>query len=91
VERFNPPIFWAPQLTSSRATGRSYIPETSFIKNINLNASIETFISIKSGNGYTWQFGPQFRKQLLSTNNNQYTVEERLNNYGLKFGVSKTF
>lgn len=70
---------------------KSYIPETSFIKNLNLNATIETFISIKSGNGYTWQFGPQFRKQLLSTNSNQYTVEERLNNYGLKIGVSKTF
>lgn len=70
---------------------KSYIPETSFIKNLNLNASIETFISIKSGKGYTWQFGPQFRKQLFSTNNNQYTVEERLNNYGLKIGVSKTF
>ena len=55
----------------------------------NFNAGFETFVSFKS-NGLTWQIGPQFRKQLFTTNSKTFAVEEKLLNYGIKFGVSKT-
>ena len=68
---------------------RNYVKETSMLNKWNLNAGFETFISFKA-NGLTWQIGPQFRTQLFSTNSKKFAVEERLINYGLKFGVSKT-
>ena len=68
---------------------RNYVKEPSLLNKWNLNAGLETFITFKS-NGLTWQVGPQFRKQLFSTNSKQYIVEERLLNYGIKLGVSKT-
>jgi hypothetical protein len=55
----------------------------------NLNAGFETFIAYKV-NGLTWQIGPQFRKQLFSTNSKTYAVGEKLVNYGFKIGVTKT-
>lgn len=67
---------------------RNYVKETSLINNWNVNAGFETFITFKS-NGLTYQLGPQFRTQLFSTNSKKYTVEERLFNFGLKFGISK--
>jgi len=68
---------------------RNYVRETSMLNKWNLNAGIETFISYKV-NGLTWQVGPQFRTQLFTTNSRKFAVEERLVNYGLKVGVSKT-
>ncbi len=67
----------------------NYVKETSFLNKWNLNAGFETFITFKS-KGLNWQVGPQFRTQLFSTNSNILAVEEKLVNYGLKFGVSKT-
>ena len=67
----------------------NYVKETSMLNRWNLNAGFETFIAYKV-NGLTWQIGPQFRKQLFSTNSKTYAVEERLVNYGLKIGVTKT-
>ncbi|MEO6548405.1 MAG: hypothetical protein ABIN94_10410 [Ferruginibacter sp.] len=68
---------------------RYYVKETSLLNRWNMNAAFETFISYKS-NGITYQLGPQFRSQLLSTNNRKYVVEEKLHSYGLKFGIIKT-
>lgn len=67
---------------------RNYIKETSLLNRWNLNAGFETFISYKT-NGFTLQFGPQFRKQIFTTNSKRYTIEEKLTNYGFKFGISK--
>lgn len=67
----------------------NYVKETSMLNRWNLNAGFETFVSFRS-NGLTWQIGPQFRKQLFSTNSKTFAVEEKLVNYGVKFGVSKT-
>ena len=75
-------------LLSSDAS--AYIKENSFLNRFNMNAGIGTFISYVK-NGYTWQMGPTFRKQLFSTNSRTYTVEERLNNYGFMIGMSKRF
>ena len=67
----------------------NYVKETSMLTRWNFNAGFETFVSFKS-NGLTWQIGPQFRKQLFTTNSKTFAVEEKLLNYGIKFGVSKT-
>lgn len=68
---------------------RNYIKETSLLNRWNLNASFETFLSYKTDNGVTFQFGPQFRTQLFTTNTKQYIIQEKLNNYGFKFGITK--
>lgn len=62
--------------------------EASAINNWNLNAGFETFVTYKI-NGLTWQLGPQFRYQLMSTYDKAHTVNENLANYGVKLGVSK--
>ena len=67
---------------------RNYIKESSLLNKWNLDAGFETFISYKT-NGFTLQFGPQFRKQLFTTNNKNYFIQEHLTNYGFKFGISK--
>ena len=67
----------------------NYVKETSMINRWNVNAGFETFISYKV-NGLTWQLGPQFRTQLISTNSKNFAVKEKLVNYGLKVGVTKT-
>jgi hypothetical protein len=68
---------------------RSYVNENSLLNHFNLNAGFETYISFKTAAGLTWQIGPQFRKQLFSTNSKQFSIEERLMSYGLKIGISK--
>lgn len=67
---------------------RNFIKETSLLNRWNLNAGFETFVSYKTENGITFQFGPQFRQQLFNTNR-QYIIQEKLNNYGFKFGITK--
>ena len=67
---------------------RNYIKESSLLNRLNLDAGFETFVSYKT-NGFTLQFGPQFRKQLFTTNNKNYFIQEHLTNYGFKFGISK--
>ena len=68
---------------------RNYVKESSMLNRWNMNAGFETFITYQL-NGLTWQVGPQFRSQLFSTNSRKYAVEEKLLNFGLKFGVTKT-
>jgi len=70
------------------ADRRNYAQNKTMLSRFNLNAGLETYISFKTSN-YTWQVGPQFRTQIFSTNNKLYSVEERLQNYGFKIGVSK--
>jgi len=67
----------------------NYVKETSMLNRWNLNAGFETNIAYKA-KGLTYQIGPQFRTQVYSTNSKNYAVEEKLVNFGLKFGVSKT-
>ncbi len=67
---------------------RNYVKESSMFNRWNLNAGFETFITYKS-NGITYEIGPQFRSQLFSTNK-RFAIEEKLQNFGIKFGVIKT-
>ncbi len=67
---------------------RNFIKETSLLNHFNLNAGFETFISYKLS-GFTLQIGPEFRKQLFTTNSKTYTVQEKLTTYGIKFGITK--
>ncbi|MFZ4057854.1 MAG: hypothetical protein ACOYKE_06930 [Ferruginibacter sp.] len=68
---------------------RNYVEETSMLNHWNINANLETFITYKANNNLTWQIGPQYRRQLFTTNKKVYAVEERLTGYGIKLGVSK--
>ena len=67
---------------------RNYVKENSMLNRFNLNAGFETYLSFKTSN-YTWQIGPQFRSQIFSTNSKLYSIEERLQSYGFKIGISK--
>ena len=67
---------------------RNFVKENSMINRWNLNTAIETFITYKA-NGFTWQLGPQFRRQLFSTTDKRFIIQEKLLNYGIKIGVSK--
>ena len=67
---------------------RYYVKDNSMLNKWNLNAGFETFLSYKT-NGLIYQIGPQFRTQLLSTNNKKFAVEERLIGFGLKLGITK--
>ena len=68
--------------------GRNYVKENSMLNRFNMNAGFETYLSFKK-DGYTLQVGPQLRTQLFSTNSKMFTIEERLQGYGLKIGISK--
>ena len=68
--------------------GRNYVKDNSMLNHFNMNAGFETYLSFKK-DGYTLQVGPQFRTQLFSTNSKMFTIEERLQGYGLKIGISK--
>ncbi len=68
---------------------QSYTHEPSLVRRWNMNTSAEAFVSYNTG-GITWQVGPQFRYQILSSYSSQYPIKENLMEYGVKIGVSKT-
>ncbi|MGG9961600.1 outer membrane beta-barrel protein [Ferruginibacter sp. SUN106] len=72
------------------ADRKNYVADPSLIRKWNLNSGFETYINYKM-DGFTFQAGPQFRYQLLSTYYNKYTVKENLYNVGLKIGILKNF
>ncbi|MFT3681778.1 MAG: hypothetical protein QM791_16015 [Ferruginibacter sp.] len=68
---------------------QNYVKDNSMLRRLNMNAAFETYITYKTSSGYTWQFGPQYRMQLSSTNNKYYGIGEKLASYGFKVGISK--
>jgi hypothetical protein len=68
---------------------KNYINDPSMLRRLNINSSIETFLSYRMKNGATLNAGPQFRYQLLSTYNKRYVYDEKLYNIGFKIGISK--
>ncbi len=69
---------------------KNYIQSPDLARGFNVHTNFEAFISYKTG-GLKWQIGPQFRSQLLSSYSNQYRIREYLTEYGIKFGVTKSF
>jgi hypothetical protein len=72
------------------ADKRYYIKDNSLLNRAGLYASVETYLSFNRA-GYSWQVGPEFRTNLLSTNTRLYNVLERLNGLGIKAGFTKKF
>ncbi len=72
------------------ADKRYYVKDNSLLNKAGLYAAFETYLSFSRGN-YSWQLGPQFRTNLLSTNTRLYNVLEHLNGLGLKAGFTKKF
>lgn len=68
----------------------SYVKEPSLMRRWNVNGALEAFLSYKTRSGLRWQIGPEFRYQMLSTYNSQYSIREHLKGYGLKFGIVKS-
>jgi hypothetical protein len=57
----------------------------------NINGGIETFISYHAGKRIRLNAGPQLRYQLLSSYRNEFMLNERLYNIGIKLGISSRF
>jgi len=68
---------------------KNYVPTNEFMNHFNVNTGLETFLSVKTKSGYTWNIGPQFRRQVFTTNNKVYSIQEKLFSYGIKLGISK--
>ncbi|HEX8331123.1 MAG TPA: outer membrane beta-barrel protein [Segetibacter sp.] len=68
---------------------KNYIENPQMTRKWNLNANLESYLSIKSGS-YKWQLGPQLRYQMLPTSLKKYPIKEYLIDYGVKIGVSKS-
>ena len=73
------------------ADRKNYVADPTMLRRFNMNGGIETFISYKVGNGVTVNAGPQFRYQLMSSYEDQYTYDEKLYNIGLKLGITTSF
>lgn len=69
---------------------KNYSENPDLVRSFNINSNIETYISFKAGD-FKWQIGPQLRYQPYSTFIPQYPIKEHLLDYGIKFGLSKTF
>ncbi|RYG05625.1 MAG: hypothetical protein EOO02_03245 [Chitinophagaceae bacterium] len=67
----------------------NYTKEPSLVRRWNVNTAAEAFLSYNTGT-ISWQVGPQFRYQLLSTYSSRYPIRENLMEYGVKIGVTKT-
>jgi hypothetical protein len=68
---------------------KNYVGDKSMLNRLNINAGFEAYVTYKTENGYTLQFGPQYRTQLFSNNIKSFSIGERIVNYGFKVGVSK--
>ena len=69
---------------------KNYSEKPDLVRAFNINSNVETYISFKAGD-FKWQVGPQLRYQPYSTFKAQYPIKEHLLDYGIKFGLSKTF
>jgi hypothetical protein len=69
---------------------KNYMKQPDLVRNFNLNAAIEAFVTYKVSPGTTLQAGPQLRYQMLSGTTKQYPIREHLMDFGLKVGVVKT-
>lgn len=70
---------------------KNYISDNSLRRKWNLNTGIESYLTYKTDAGISLLAGPQFRYQVFSSYNNQYSYKENLYNIGMKIGVIKKF
>lgn len=57
----------------------------------NLNSNFETYLSLRINKNSFFNAGPQFRYQLFSRYNNLINPYNNSYNFGMKFGISKSF
>lgn len=69
---------------------KNYMKQPDLVRNWNINAAIEAFVTYKVAPGVTMQAGPQLRYQMLPGTTKQYPIREHLMDFGLKVGVVKT-
>lgn len=73
------------------ADSKNYVYDSKFLRKWNINAGVEAFVSYKTKRGITFNAGPQFRYQFLSSYKSKYTYDEKLYNIGIKFGMVRNF
>lgn len=70
---------------------KHYIEDDSYLRSWNLNVGAETYLGYRLNNGLQLNLGPQYRQQLFSTYNDNYRIQEKLYNIGIKLGLTKKF
>lgn len=73
------------------ADEKNYVEDKSLLRQWNMNASVETFLSYKTINGVIISAGPQLRYQLFSTYDKRFTYTEKLYNLGVRLGITTNF
>ncbi len=68
-----------------------YINDPSLLRRTNINTSVESYLSYRTGAGISIIAGPQLRYQLFSTYKDKYNYTEKLYNAGIKIGLKKNF
>ena len=86
-----PTFITGGHLYALSADEKNYIEDPSLLRQWNLNASVETFLSYKTINGVIISAGPQLRYQFFSTYDKRYTYTEKLYNFGVKLGIATHF
>lgn len=71
------------------ANYKNYADGSALMRNWNLNANFESYVSYKAGD-YRLQVGPQLRYQLKPTMSYSYPIKEFLFDYGIKVGFVKS-
>lgn len=71
------------------ADNNYFVEGHSLLRKLNLNSSLESFVSIKTRGGGYFNVGPQFRYQLLSAYKRAYIYTEKPYNIGFKIGLTK--
>jgi len=67
---------------------KSYVQQPNLVRRWNFNAGAEAMANFDAG-GLKWQIGPQVRYQMLPSQLKNYSVNEHLIDYGIKFGIIK--
>ena len=71
------------------ADNNYFVEDQSMIRKWNLNAALESFVSIKTKSGTNINLGPQFRYQLISTFNKEYIYTQKPYSVGFKIGFTR--
>ena len=87
---FQPTYMITGKAYLSSADNKHYIASPSLLRSWNMNGSFETFVSFKTTSNTTFNIGPKFRYQFLSTYTDKYPHREHLLDLGLKFGITRS-
>lgn len=74
------------QITSDYKT---YVQAPDLLRRLNINAGAEASVVFTTSTGLQWSAGPQILYQTLPTQKDNYSIRERMFDYGIRVGVIK--